>query len=105
MISERPLEETLGEDTKQNKGIGIRCFAAEPQVYVTADEDARVLKKIDRCIMPIMFVIYFLQYMDKQTLSFSSVFGIIGDAHLTGREYSLLGSIVLYAIRPSGCTI
>jgi len=48
MISERPLEETLGEDTKQNKGIGIRCFAAEPQAYVTADEDARVLKKIDR---------------------------------------------------------
>lgn len=36
--------------------------------------------------------------MDKQTLSFSSVFGIIGDAHLIGREYSLLGSMVLYVI-------
>ena len=39
--------------------------------------------------------------MDKQTLSFSSVFGIIGDAHLIGREYSLLGSIVLSVINSS----
>lgn len=32
--------------------------------------------------------------MDKQTLSISSVFGIIHDANLIGREYSILGSIV-----------
>ncbi|KAF9449741.1 MFS general substrate transporter [Macrolepiota fuliginosa MF-IS2] len=44
--------------------------------------------------MPIMFVIYFLQYMDKQTLSFSSVFGLIRDTNLVGNQYSILGSIV-----------
>ena len=62
--------------------------------------------------MPIMFGIYFLQcgfpfltnesdinnmvrkVMDKQTLSFASVFGISRDAGLAGEEYSLLGSIL-----------
>ncbi len=60
--------------------------------------------------MPIMSLIYFLQressifshikelmlrpVMDKQTLSFASVFGISRDAGLAGEDYSLLGSIL-----------
>jgi len=43
MISETPLEESSGGDTKD-----VKCFVTEPPLYVTAEEDARVLKKIDR---------------------------------------------------------
>jgi len=43
MISETPLKESFGEDTKQD----VKCFVTEPPLYVTAEEDARVLKKID----------------------------------------------------------
>jgi hypothetical protein len=64
-------------------------------------------------IMPVIVVIYFLQrkilitsykpkfwkfyyltVLDKQTLAFSSVFGLSIDTGLVGDQYSLLGSMV-----------
>ncbi|KIL65723.1 hypothetical protein M378DRAFT_186352 [Amanita muscaria Koide BX008] len=64
---------------------------------ITEEENQRVLNKIDMHLMPLMFMIYFLQYMDKQTLAFSSVFGIQHDTHLRGEQYSWLGSILYIA--------
>ncbi|TFK22770.1 allantoate permease, partial [Coprinopsis marcescibilis] len=61
--------------------------------WVTEEENKRILQKIDRHIMPVLFIIYFLQFMDKTTLSLASVFGIVKDAHLEGDQYSLLGSM------------
>lgn len=65
--------------------------------YVTEDENARILKKIDWHVMPVIVVIYFLQLLDKQTLAFSSVFGLSTDTGLVGNQYSLLGSMVYVA--------
>ncbi|PPQ83496.1 hypothetical protein CVT25_006986 [Psilocybe cyanescens] len=64
---------------------------------IDPEEDARLVRKIDRHLMPIMFCIYFLQLVDKHTLSFSSVFGLSRDADLVGDDYSFLGSIVYIA--------
>ena len=66
-------------------------------VPITAEEDKRVLKKIDWHLQPVIMGIYFLVTLDKASLSYSSVFGIQADAHLHGNEYSLLGSIVYIA--------
>lgn len=64
---------------------------------ITAEEDKAVLKKIDWHLMPVMILIYWAQFFDKQTLSFASVFGIQKDANLHGKEYSWLGSVVYLA--------
>ncbi|KAF8621981.1 hypothetical protein AX15_007340 [Amanita polypyramis BW_CC] len=80
-----------GEASEVLKTPDGRCHV------ITEEENTRVLRKIDFHLMPIMFTIYFLQYMDKQTLSFSSVFGIQRDTHLIGDEYSWLGSILFIA--------
>ncbi|KAH6909266.1 allantoate permease [Coprinopsis sp. MPI-PUGE-AT-0042] len=76
---------TLGDDA-------LQLVSAEGR-QVTEEENKRILKKIDRHIMPVLFVIYFLQYMDKTTLALSSVFGIVQNTHLEGDQYSLLGSV------------
>jgi hypothetical protein len=39
----------------------------------TKEEEKRVLRKIDCAILPMMCFIFFLQYLDKQTLSYASV--------------------------------
>lgn len=39
----------------------------------TEEEEKRVLRKIDYTILPMMCFIFFLQYLDKQTLSYASV--------------------------------
>ncbi|KAL5337613.1 major facilitator superfamily domain-containing protein [Aspergillus crustosus] len=53
---------------------------------------ARVLRKIDRRLMPLLFITYMLSFMDKTILSSASVFGLIEDTHLVGQQYSWVSS-------------
>lgn len=39
----------------------------------TAEEERAVLRKIDLTILPMMCAVFFLQYLDKQSLSYASV--------------------------------
>jgi len=67
------------------------------RIKVTPEDNARILRKIDLTILPILLVVYCLQSLDKTSLSYASVFGLIDDAHLHGQQYSWLGSIVYLA--------
>ncbi|KAE8454615.1 hypothetical protein EG329_000238 [Mollisiaceae sp. DMI_Dod_QoI] len=59
-------------------------------------EAKRVLRKIDYRIIPILFVTYMLQYLDKNSINFSSVYGLQKGTHLHGQDYSWLGSIFYF---------
>ncbi|KAL4922604.1 major facilitator superfamily domain-containing protein [Aspergillus aurantiobrunneus] len=61
---------------------------------LTRENNKRVLRRIDLRLLPILLGIYFLQQLDKSTLSYGSVFGLIEDANLKGQEYSWLGSSI-----------
>ncbi|KZF20284.1 pantothenate transporter [Xylona heveae TC161] len=60
---------------------------------IDPQEEKRVLRKIDCVILPIMCMTFFFQYLDKQSLSYASVFGLIEDLDLKGTEYSWCSSI------------
>ncbi|TKA62601.1 hypothetical protein B0A55_11105 [Friedmanniomyces simplex] len=66
-------------------------------VFVTPEDNKRILRKIDLAILPIILVIYCLQSLDKTALSYASVFGLIKDTNLVGLEFSWLGAIVYVA--------
>jgi hypothetical protein len=70
---------------------------AGTRVELTEENNRRVLRKIDLHLMPLMLLAYFLQQLDKSTLSYSSVFGIVQQANLKGTQYSWLGSVVYVA--------
>lgn len=59
-------------------------------------EAKRVLRKIDMRIVPILFVVYLLQYLDKNSLNFASAYGLKDGTHLHGQQYSWLGSIFYF---------
>ncbi|KAG6040580.1 hypothetical protein E4U41_000088 [Claviceps citrina] len=56
----------------------------------------RVLKKIDRAIIPLLLLTYMLNFMDKSILSSAAVFGLRHDNHLQGQEYSWVSSIFYF---------
>ncbi|EXJ92787.1 hypothetical protein A1O3_01339 [Capronia epimyces CBS 606.96] len=69
----------------------------------TVEEDKAVLKKIDRHLMPLLFVSYLFQYMDKSIMAQSLVYGLREDLGLKGQEYSWCGSIFFFgylAVQP-----
>lgn len=55
---------------------------------LTHENNKRVLRKIDLAILPVILGIYFLQALDKATLAYASVFGLVTDTNLVGHQYS-----------------
>ncbi|KAK4888351.1 hypothetical protein LTR27_012760 [Elasticomyces elasticus] len=66
------------------------------EVHATPEEEAKVLAKIDRFILPLMGVCQMLQYMDKVTLGFTTQLGLTKDLHLHGKEYSWASSVFYF---------
>ncbi|KAF4463623.1 allantoate transporter [Fusarium albosuccineum] len=69
----------------------------ERRIKVTPEDDARVLRRIDLVVLPLMLAVYFLQGLDKATIAYASIFGLIEDTGLKGNQFSWLGSIVYVA--------
>uniref|UniRef100_A0A0B7KN60 Major facilitator superfamily (MFS) profile domain-containing protein n=2 Tax=Bionectria ochroleuca TaxID=29856 RepID=A0A0B7KN60_BIOOC len=66
---------------------------ADFQYQLTPEDDARIRRRIDLCLIPIMTVTYCLQFIDKNTLVDAAVLGMTQDIRATGNEYSWAGSI------------
>jgi MFS family permease len=99
----KPTIETIENPSKGVQDVTGKDRAAElinnagQRVVVSEADNKRILRKIDLMILPIMLFVYFLQQLDKSTLSYASVFGLVKDANLGGQDYSWLGSIVYVA--------
>ncbi|KAL4961552.1 putative MFS transporter [Aspergillus stella-maris] len=63
----------------------------------TPEEEKRVLRRIDLRVLPLLLGAYFFQQLDKSSLSYVSIFGLVEDANLVGQQYSWLGSILYIA--------
>ncbi|KAH7156030.1 major facilitator superfamily domain-containing protein [Dactylonectria macrodidyma] len=55
-------------------------------------EEAAVLKRIDLFVLPLLFVTYILQFLDKTSLGNTAILGVIQDTKLVGQEFSWLNS-------------
>ncbi|OAA64086.1 allantoate permease [Akanthomyces lecanii RCEF 1005] len=83
--------------TRGQDKAGLFLEQAGHQVIVTPEDDKRILRKIDLRLLPIILFVYCLQSLDKTTLSYASVFGLIKDTNLVGDQFSWLGSVVYVA--------
>lgn len=55
-----------------------------------------VLRKIDLHILPFLCITYALQFIDKTSLGYSSVYGLIPDNGLVGQQYAWASSIFYF---------
>ena len=49
---------------------------------ITPEEERTALRRIDCVLMPVMFISFALQYMDKSCLTGAALFGILTDLDL-----------------------
>ncbi|KZP29608.1 MFS general substrate transporter [Athelia psychrophila] len=56
-------------------------------------EAQRIRRKIDVHILPMMCILYWIQFMDKTTLGSAAILGIDAAAHLSTNQYNWLGTI------------
>jgi hypothetical protein len=83
----------------QRKDKAAALIESSERIHVSPEQNKKVLRKIDLVILPILLSVYFLQSLDKTTLSYASVFNLVEDANLDpdSDQYSWLGSIVYVA--------
>ncbi|KAJ6441352.1 MFS general substrate transporter [Purpureocillium lavendulum] len=71
---------------------------------VTPEEASQTLRRIDYVMMPVMFITYALQYMDKACLTGSALFGILTDLELIQLDFSG-EKVVIDSSRYSYCSL
>ncbi|PGH27238.1 hypothetical protein AJ80_01195 [Polytolypa hystricis UAMH7299] len=76
----------------------LALFTNPNDLYEPVDPEERkkLIRKIDRMILPYLAVCYAFFYIDKTTLSYAAIFGIREDLNLQGAEYNWLSSIFYF---------
>lgn len=64
----------------------VAKYASEHKIDISPEEDERLRKLIDRRVLVIMVSTYFLQAIDKGTLSFSSIMGLPKDTGMVNEK-------------------
>lgn len=62
------------------------------EVELTEEENKRLLRKIDLFLLPLICLLYALQFMDKVSSSYAAVMGLRTYYHMVGDQYSWCGS-------------
>lgn len=63
-------------------------YIADARVTISQERNVELRRKIDRRILVLMILTYFLQAIDKGTMSFASIMGIKDDTHLSRQDVS-----------------
>ncbi len=92
-VKDSASKDQFNTSSEKDNSLGEVLDAEAGGLPFTAEEERRVKMKTDLIILPLLCCVFFLQYLDKQSLSYASVFGLITDLNLKGTEYSWCASI------------
>lgn len=71
--------------------------AAGSFVPPTAEEERRVIRKLDLRLLPLVFVLYSLAVLDRSNLGNARLAGMTKEINLSGNRYNDLGTIFYIA--------
>ncbi|KIV98729.1 uncharacterized protein PV09_09512 [Verruconis gallopava] len=76
----------------------VAKYATQTGIEVPEAESKRLKRMIDKRVLTVMVFTYFLQALDKGTLSFAVIMGIKDDLHLHGQQYPWLTTCIYIAV-------
>ncbi|KAL1597217.1 hypothetical protein SLS60_008799 [Paraconiothyrium brasiliense] len=79
-------------ETSSQFDDAYETYKKNQDATIDAAEARRVLRKIDFRIVPILFFIYLLQYLDKNGINYASAYGLTEGTNLQGQDFSWLGT-------------
>ncbi|OAL03728.1 MFS general substrate transporter [Phaeosphaeriaceae sp. SRC1lsM3a] len=79
------------EDTSHDGDEALRFLKNQHDVgELTAEEEKKLVRKIDWMIIPLMWSCYCLQYLDKTLVNYAAVMGLYDDANINTKQFSNL---------------
>ncbi|KAH6885217.1 major facilitator superfamily domain-containing protein [Thelonectria olida] len=82
----------------------LAAYASDVRIEISPERNIELRKKIDKRVLLVMILTYFLQAIDKGTLSFASIMGITTDTGMVNadgsvsQQYSWLTTCIYIAI-------
>ncbi|OAG39523.1 hypothetical protein AYO21_06167 [Fonsecaea monophora] len=64
----------------------------EADASIAELDEKKLLRRIDRLIMPMLFGVYVLQYIDKSLINYANVMGLSKDTHMSPADFSYLAT-------------
>ncbi|KAH8819379.1 major facilitator superfamily domain-containing protein [Xylogone sp. PMI_703] len=105
-VQDLPTKDGISIVSSKDLDETYELYKRQDAREVDLREERRVLWKIDLHILPLLMGSYMLQYLDKSSINFASVYGLQKGTHLKGQDYSWLSSIFyfgyLFAQYPAG---
>ncbi|KAJ5817991.1 Major facilitator superfamily domain general substrate transporter [Penicillium robsamsonii] len=101
-VQTSPVEKISAEHEKKNAyaqatGDGaLQLLEAGSSSVLDPAASRRLLRKIDLYIMPLICIVYFLQYLDKIAISYASVTGMRESTNLQGNQFNWVSSIFFF---------
>lgn len=89
---ENTMETVLSNDVKKDHTDYDRVdkelakYISDARITISPEKNDELRRKIDRRILAVMISTYFLQAIDKGTMSFASIMGIRDDTHLSKQD-------------------
>jgi hypothetical protein len=90
-IQVHPPSPTIPSETSSRLDETYEAYKENRGIEIDPAEAKKTLRKIDVRIVPILFFIYLLQYLDKNGINYASAFGFIEATKLGKNGYSWLG--------------
>jgi hypothetical protein len=90
---------TMSSPTESRKGYTqaqVTQYEDVELAELSEGEKKKLLRRIDRIVLPQLVVCYTFFYIDKTTSSYAKLFGIEQDLGLVDKEYSWLSSIFYF---------
>ncbi|KIY73759.1 MFS general substrate transporter [Cylindrobasidium torrendii FP15055 ss-10] len=73
-------------------------FSSQGPVEIDEATNKRLRWMVHKRVLLVMVITYFAQALDKGTINFASIMGIVQDTHLVGQQYAWLTTCVYIAI-------
>ncbi|KAG7094708.1 hypothetical protein E1B28_005528 [Marasmius oreades] len=86
----------LNEKTGSNGEETVGLERTDSNSSVTGVKERRLLRKLDRHLLPGLVVIYLLSFLDRSNVANARLEGLTDDLHMTGNQY--LTSLTVYFI-------
>ncbi|KAJ5691689.1 hypothetical protein N7488_012424 [Penicillium malachiteum] len=83
--------------TTKEKDLEMKDDIPDYGLGTVEANDKKLIRKVDRWILPIMFLVYFLQMLDKISINYSNVMGLQQDLGMKGNDFSWLATAFFIA--------
>lgn len=98
VLSAEEVEFSKNHQDYSNVDKELAQYVSEARIEISPEKNDELRRMIDKRVLIVMVCTYFLQAIDKGTLSFASIMGIVDDTHLVGQEYSWLTTCIYLTI-------